>query len=145
MLKISKLADYAVVILVAIAEHKDDLVSASTLSELTKLSEPTVAKTLKLLGRANIVNSVRGINGGYALSDTAENISIRNVISAVDGPISLTACSTGEEPDCSLVDCCTVRGRWNNVNNAICNALSSVTLADMMMETTQLMKKEVNV
>ncbi|MGH1376593.1 MAG: SUF system Fe-S cluster assembly regulator [Alphaproteobacteria bacterium] len=135
MIRISKLADYGVIILCALAECRNDVVSASIIADRTSLPEPTVAKILKLLTKGGLINSTRGIRGGYALAKNPREISIKNIIHAIDGPIMITACVDGAEPDCTLSGCCTVRGRWDGVNSAIQDALEGVTLADMLGES----------
>lgn len=131
MLKISKLADYAVVILVDMAGRKTpERLSASELSAATNLPEPTVAKVLKLLARKGIVSSSRGAFGGYALTRSLTSVSVAEVIEAVDGPVSLTACVVGGS-GCGYEGSCAVRGRWDGVNIAMRAALEGVNLADM--------------
>tara|TARA_R110001592_G_scaffold16881_10_gene71646 strand:- start:9372 stop:9833 length:462 start_codon:yes stop_codon:yes gene_type:complete len=132
MIKISKLADYSVVVLSAMSTHSHDVISASTLSHLTKLPEPTVSKVLKLLSKAKIIQSTRGTNGGYSLVKEPQRITMDSVISAIDGPIAITACTDGAQPDCSLGNSCSLRGRWDGVNAALRSALQTVTLADML-------------
>lgn len=133
MLKISKMADYAVVILAALSKAEQARCSASSLTEITGLPEPTVAKILKVLAREGIVYSMRGAGGGYLLSRSAQELSVRDIIMAMDGPISLTACVSGQKPDCSLQKSCGVRGRWDKVNQKINSALQEITLADMVV------------
>ena len=136
MLKVSRLADYAVVILSAFCQKNEgveaQLLSAGAVSELTALPEPTVAKVLKLLARENIVISTRGAGGGYALSRPGAQISIADIVKAVDGPISLTACVEGASDACDYESCCPVRGRWDDVNLAIKGALETISLEDMV-------------
>lgn len=132
MIRISKLADYAVVILAEMAQQPADLMSSNILAQKTGLGEPTVSKTLKLLTRGQVVESVRGVNGGYKLSRNITEITIADVITAIDGPIALVACADDSVPDCSLQGSCALRGRWDDVNAAVRGALTDVTLADMM-------------
>lgn len=131
MIKVSKLADYAVVVLASLASCENTLMNAGMISESTKLPEPTVAKVLKILARAGILQSVRGASGGYKLAQPSENVPISRIIAAVDGPIALTSCVDGAA-GCGFESQCSVRGRWNGVNMAIKIALENVTLADMM-------------
>ncbi|HBR68985.1 MAG TPA: SUF system Fe-S cluster assembly regulator [Rhodospirillaceae bacterium] len=131
MIKVSRLADYAVVILAAFKGSGNAVLSAAALAEKTRLPEPTVSKVLKLLVKEGILNSVRGANGGYVMNNDAANISIAKIVKAVDGPISLTACVEGGEGSCDYESCCAVKGRWNPVNAALNSALESITLADM--------------
>lgn len=133
MLRISKLTDYAVVLLGSLAEIPSALVSASGLSERTGLPEPTVAKILKLLAGGGIVVSVRGAQGGYRMERQAQQITLAEVITAIDGPVSLTACVEGSTESCSFAHNCSVNGRWNKVNSAVRGALDGITLADMIV------------
>lgn len=133
MLKISKLADYAVVVLTAMADAQGDArLTATGISTATRLPEPTVAKVLKLLAKAGVVSATRGATGGYILERPLSRIAVADVIAAVDGPVSLTACVSGGEGGCSYEGSCSVRGRWDGVNIAIRSALESVSLADMI-------------
>jgi Rrf2 family protein len=93
--------------------------------------EPTVAKVLKALAGANLVASQRGAHGGYRLARPLDTISVADVISAVDGPIALTACVDGGAGGCDVQSMCAVKGRWDLVNAAIRGALTAITLADM--------------
>ena len=132
MIKVSKMADYAVVVLASLARSDDALMTASGVSAKTGLPEPTVAKVLKLLSRGNFLDSVRGATGGYKLAMPPEKISVAKIITAVDGPISLTSCVDDTDQSCGYSNRCAVKGRWNGVNYAVRGALESVTLADMM-------------
>lgn len=132
MIRISKMADYAVVILAEMGRGEVRQMSSSSLSERVCIPEPTVSKILKILSKANLVCSMRGVNGGYSLNLPIEQISMRDVISAVDGPIAITSCTDGHTPDCSLAQSCSTRGRWDKVNTVIIDALKQVSLADMI-------------
>lgn len=133
MIKLSRLTDYAVVIMAELTKCEDDkLLSASALSVKTGIPEPTVSKILKILVNNNLIISSRGINGGYKLNGTAKQLQITSVIEAIEGPILLTSCVSGSESDCALEGQCGLKGRWTPVNLAIKSALSSLTLADMV-------------
>ncbi len=132
MLKLSKLADYAIVIISSLNHHKDELVSASVLAGDARLPEPTVAKVLKLLAADNIVASIRGVKGGYKLSRPLDQISIKDIITALDGPIALTACVEDSGDGCELSSYCAMHGRWDSVNKAIKQALEDVSVASMI-------------
>lgn len=133
MIKLSRLTDYAVVILAEMARMKGELVAASLLSVKTGIPEPTVSKVLKTLSRNGLISSVRGVSGGYRLDRPAQEISVSLIIAAMEGPISLTSCVTGSHESCALEGKCSMNGRWNPVNAAIQGALDKVTLADMNM------------
>ena len=140
MLRMSKLADYAFVILSQMSLRADANWSASALAAETTLPLPTVAKLMKLLARGKIVEAQRGATGGYRLARAALDISIADIIEAVDGPITLTECAgmaTGKEKcDCAVLGSCPVRENWRRVNKAIRGALESVALSDL--STTRL-------
>lgn len=132
MIKLTKLTDYAVVILAEMAAQKGALLSATSLAAKTALPEPTVSKILKLLTKGHVVASIRGASGGYLLNKGPEEISVAAVITALDGPVALTACVEGSEECCTLEKDCPIKGQWNPVNIAMQEALESVSLAQMM-------------
>lgn len=130
MIKLSRFADYAVVILSELAQAKDTRLAASDIAAKANLPEPTVAKILKSLTKGKVLSSTRGVNGGYGLARTAERITVADIITAMDGPISLTDCA--DNSPCVLEGHCSMHGRWGRVNLAIRTALESVTLSDLM-------------
>lgn len=132
MIKLSKLTDYAVVVLGRMAEEGGELQTASGLAVKTALPEPTVAKVLKLLAKGNLIASTRGVNGGYKLSQSPAEISMASVILAMEGPVMLTACVEGGEGCCSHSTSCSMKGKWNPVNTAMRQALENVSLAQMI-------------
>lgn len=132
MIRISKLADYAVVVLAALARRGGEGASAVALSEETKIPEPTVSKVLKLLARGEVLESTRGANGGYRLERAPREISVAEIIMAIEGPVSMTACVEGGAGECCDFSAyCQVKGRWDDVNHAIREALTGITLEDM--------------
>lgn len=130
MIKISKMTDYAVLVLVEMSRDEERL-SASSLSERVRLPEPTVSKILKTLAQAGLIRSVRGANGGYALPHAASGMRLSSIIEAMEGPIALTACVDGSHDKCSIEASCPIKGRWDPVNATIRAALENVTLAEM--------------
>lgn len=132
MLRISKLTDYGTIILVelAAADH-DNVVSAAELASTTRIGVATVSKLLKLLGRADIVSSTRGAGGGYRLARPPAEISAADIIDALEGPLSITECSS-EDSNCDFEDVCNVGGAWQRINAAIRAALDDVSLADLV-------------
>ena len=133
MLRLSKLTDYAVVVLIRLGECQrggtDCVETSPCIAASTGVPEPTVAKVLKALAGAGLVLSQRGARGGYRLARPLETTTVAHVIAAIDGPIALTACVEGGE--CDVSGLCAVRGRWDLVNDAIREALGTITLADM--------------
>jgi FeS assembly SUF system regulator len=130
MLRLSKLTDYAVVVLVRLS-GMEGVQTSPGIAAATGIPEPTVAKVLKTLAAGDLVASQRGARGGYRLNRDLSAIPIADVIACVDGPIALTACVEGSASECESRGLCPMRGRWDPVNDAIRTALSRITLADM--------------
>ena len=130
MFKVNKLTDYATVVLIEIA-RSNVVRSSQHLSERTGIPLPTVSKLMKSLNKAGLVVSQRGAGGGYVLGRRPGEISVADVIQAVEGPIALTACADTSDEHCGIAAVCPVQGKWNRVNAAVREALSEVTLADM--------------
>jgi FeS assembly SUF system regulator len=131
MLRVSKLTDYATVILSFMAKDASDVHAAIEIASATGIALPTVSKILKLLVHENVLISTRGAKGGYALASSPDKITVARVIRALEGPIALTECSISHE-GCEQASGCGIRGNWGLINEAIHNALESVTLADMI-------------
>ncbi len=132
MLKLSKLTDYAVVVLVRLSWGDGAAGGVQTspgIAQATGLPEPTVAKVLKALVGGGLVASQRGARGGYRMVRSLAEIPVADVIKAIDGPIALTACVEGG--CCEAESFCSMAGRWDPVNAAIRAALSAISLADM--------------
>tara|TARA_R110000868_G_scaffold8205_7_gene42796 strand:+ start:116437 stop:116892 length:456 start_codon:yes stop_codon:yes gene_type:complete len=130
MLRISKLADYAIVVMNELASTDDDLLSAADISTNTKIPEPTVGKILKALARDELLTSTRGAKGGYQLAMDTTAINLVQIISAIDGEIALTECDK-ETSACSVQASCTVSHNWQRISHAIREALAGISLADM--------------
>ena len=131
MFRLSRMTDYAVVVMTQLAVTPGVVVTAAELAEQVGLPLPTTAKVLKQLAKHGLVNSQRGVSGGYAASRALGDITLTEVISAIDGPVALTACVDGVVGQCTVEGLCPVRGRWDRVNLAIKAALDEITLADM--------------
>ena len=130
MLRLSKLTDYAVVVLVRL-DSGTGVQTSPGIAGAIGIPEPTVAKVLNSLSASGLVTSQRGARGGYRLARPLEDIPVGDVIVAMDGPIALAACVEGGTGDCESSSLCPVRGRWDPVNDAIQSALAGITLADM--------------
>jgi hypothetical protein len=130
VLRISKLTDYATVLLAHLAEEGAGQRTAVELAEWSKIGLPTVSKVLKELQRGGLVVSTRGARGGYTLGRSAADISAADILDAVEGPVALTECSlhTGQ---CGLESDCRVGRSWQRVNVAIHRALADVRLTDL--------------
>jgi len=131
MLRISKLTDYGTVLLAHLAANPNDVCSATDVASATGIAVPTVSKLLKSLARAELVTSTRGANGGYRLARPPQQISAADVIDALEGPVSITECSSSDS-DCEHEGVCSVGGAWQRINVAIRRALQDVTLNDLL-------------
>lgn len=131
MLKLNRITDYAVVVLSQMAREPGRLVTAPQLAQDSAMPVPTVAKVLKDLVREGVLVSERGVHGGYRLARPPAEITVLQVIRALEGPVSLTACVDGTEGLCDVESLCPMRGNWDRVNRAIRTALENVSLADM--------------
>lgn len=130
MLKLSKLADYATVLMTAIASEPERLHNGQELAARTHVPVPTVAKLLKTLARGGLLESLRGAHGGYKLARAPEKLSVAEIIRALEGPIAVTECST-HGGGCCIESHCATRANWRLINTAIRQALEAVTLAQM--------------
>ena len=130
MLRIGKLTDYATVILATLASDRARLQNAGALAEQTHIAAPTVSKLLKQLQRAGLVDSTRGLHGGYRLARPARQISAAAILDAMEGPLALTECATGHS-QCDLQSSCSVGDSWQRINQAIRQSLQEITLAEL--------------
>jgi FeS assembly SUF system regulator len=130
MLRISKLTDYATVVLASLAVQSESLLTATELAERTHLGQPTVSKLLKTLHRGGLVSSTRGSHGGYQLARPASQITAADILDALEGPFALTECSS-EHSLCGIATTCHVGRSWQRVNAAIHRALSDISLSQL--------------
>ena len=131
-MRLSNLADYAVVLMSAAARHcGEPRFSASSLAEETGVPSATAHKLVHMLTRAGLLRSVRGAGGGVSLSRPAAAISIADIIEAVEGPIALTNCVDPAKPDCALEGNCRTQPHWAPINGAVRGALANVSLASL--------------
>lgn len=131
MIRISRLTDYGIVLMSHMATHADRPHNANEVAAEAHLPLPTVSKLLRLLAKEGLLESHRGVKGGYGLAHRAEEISVGSIITALEGPIAITTCTTDSQGACEHEPLCPVRGHWYLINLAIRQALESVTLADM--------------
>lgn len=138
MLRLSNLADYAVVVMTTLARGGPAAgappavpLSAAQVSMLSGVPAPTVAKLLGQLGRAGLLRSVRGVSGGFVLARAPAEVTLADIVEAIDGPIAITHCAQAET-ECDLAGCCPVRPHWEPVNRAVRGALAAVSLAEIL-------------
>lgn len=130
MLRISRLTDYATVLLAALAQAPERLQTSACLAEQTKLALPTVSKLLKQLQRAGLVTSTRGLRGGYQLARPASEITAVEILDALEGPFAITDCASGHG-QCGFEKSCRVGHAWQRLNMTIRRSLHEVSLAQL--------------
>ena len=131
-MRLTSLADYAVVMMAAAARHgAGSRLSASLLAEETGVPLPTAQKLMGRLASAGLLSSARGTGGGFCLAREAKGISLADIIEAVEGPIAMTNCVDETRNDCALDGHCLVKPHLNVVNGAVRGALQGVSLATL--------------
>ena len=131
MLRLNRMTDYAILVLGALARRHGETLASGHLAQETKLAQPTVAKVLKMLLAAKLVETQRGVRGGYRLRKILAQISLVDIVEAMEGPIAVTDCVEGARASWSERDCGCIRNLWKHVNLAIPRALEVVTLEDL--------------
>lgn len=135
MLRISKLTDYAILIMVELTRDRA-MLSSQALAERVGVEVPTASKVLKLLAGSGLVESFRGAGGGYRALRPGDEISVAEIIAAIEGPIAMTECSI-ERGLCSQEENCGLRGNWQRISLAVADALRQVSLAEMAASPAQ--------
>ncbi|MES2700897.1 MAG: SUF system Fe-S cluster assembly regulator [Pseudomonadota bacterium] len=131
-MRLSSMADYAVVTMCAAARHCGfSRVSAVDLAQETGLPLPTVQKLVTALSKAGLLRGTRGAGGGIQLARPAAAITLADIVEAIEGPIALTACVDSGKHDCALESACGVRPHWGVVNQAMRGALAQVQLVEL--------------
>ena len=132
MLRLTRQSDYGIVLMTHFAGDRENRVqNARDLSRCVNLPLPTVSKILKALARGSLLVSHRGVKGGYSLAREPEDISVGEIIEALEGPIALTECLDDETDECAIEFCCPVRTNWQRINHAVRDALGGIPLSEM--------------
>ena len=131
MIRLSRLADYGVVLMSRMASRPEGVHNTLDLSLLSGLPTPTVSKVMGKLGRQGLLRSVRGAKGGYRLAQSPENISVAEIISAIEGPIALTQCMEHALGCCDIEPLCPSRYGWQVINDTVRRSLEGVSLAEI--------------
>ncbi|PCI01647.1 MAG: hypothetical protein COB76_00755 [Alphaproteobacteria bacterium] len=132
MIKLSKLTDYAVIVLGYLSSQAGKPVSASQVSQAVGLPEPTVQKVLKLMSSKKLITAQRGANGGYLLPLSLSCISVYDVVEAIEGPLELAPCENNSDNDCELSRLFSPQQRWNKVNLAIKGTLDEIRVSELV-------------
>src|SRR5688572_18882356 len=130
MIRLNKLTDYGIVLMTYVARHPEGRIhNVPDLAKEASLPLPTVSKILKILAKGGLLSSHRGVKGGYELSRPAQEISLSEIVAALDGPIAITECSTHGKRRCELELLCPARSNLQLINGAVLQALEGITLA----------------
>lgn len=130
MLRMSKLTDYAALVMAHLAVDPERVHAAHEIALAVRVAQPTVTKVLKTLARAGLLHSHRGTKGGYLLAAQPRQITLAHVVQAMEGPIGLTEC--GSKPGrCHQETTCATRGNWQSINQVVLDALHNITLDQM--------------
>ncbi len=131
MLRLSKLTDYGLLITHFLLQQKEDeKLRMESIATGTHLPLATVRKLLKHLVDAKVIASYRGANGGYQVNRSAEDISVAEIIEAIEGPIRMTECSQNSG-SCDLEETCALKTPLNSINEIVMNFLKTITLAEL--------------
>lgn len=136
MLRVSKLTDYGSVILAYMACHANEKISAARLARAVLIPPATVSKLLKMLVKSGLLQSSLGKQGGYQLARPAEQISLAEIISVLEGSIALTECCV-KKGSCRIEQHCDIRQSWHGVNQIIYQSLTQVSLQQMLPANNQ--------
>jgi len=131
MFRITRLTDYGVLLMTQLAKNTTKVHNAADLADQVHVPLPTVSKILQILLHENLLESVRGAGGGYRLTRKAADISVRDIIVALEGPIALTECNR-EAGNCEQESHCATRDNWHMINQAVQHALGDISLEDMI-------------
>lgn len=132
MIRISRLADYGVILMCEISSSQSHVHSANSLSKKTNISESAIMKILKLLVKSELLYSIRGPKGGYLIKKDPKYISALDVVNAIDGPVSVTICSAKLYESCEFKVSCVAKHGWRNINSELKKTLSGFSIADFI-------------
>jgi FeS assembly SUF system regulator len=131
VLRITKQADYGILLMACFVSSSDtESRSARDLARAAQLPQPMVGKILKTLVQRGLLRSSRGSQGGYRLARPASEITVADIIAALEGPIAVTTCNI-HGGDCNIENVCLARGNWRRINAAVRDALHGISLEEM--------------
>ncbi len=132
MIRITRMTDYGIMLLTYFArEDVRPMRNARELAEQSHLALPTVSKILKVLAHKGLLVGQRGVKGGFSLARTPQEITVAQIVDAVEGQMHITKCSDEAPGKCRLEDSCPVQSNWQRISHAVWQALGNITLADM--------------
>ena len=131
MLRMTKQADYGIVLMTHMASDVERRYTAPELAAETQIPLPMVSKILKILGRGGLLSSHRGVKGGYSLERPPRQVTVAEMIAALEGPIAFTECVDGAPGSCSQEAVCRLRANWQRINLALKHALEGISLEEL--------------
>jgi Rrf2 family protein len=140
MIRFSKMADYGVLLLGHFAQHAESLSTTSELAETYHMPRSVVAKLLKGFAKAELLESRRGLHGGYRLARPTAEITLLDVLNVIDGPVHLIDCAVTEDlvTVCDYEDVCPSRSPMQDVHRRIIDLLDGITLSELMRDSAPL-------
>ena len=132
MLRLSKMTDYGVLLMAELAKDVTIIQRAPELAHTTHIPQTTIRKVMTTLIQADLVESIRGVNGGYRLHRSPDQISVRELIQCLEGNIALTDCDSHGGKSCEQQEVCGTRNNWLKINKAMRDALQNISLKDMV-------------
>lgn len=138
MLKITKLTDYALVVLCCLVKQKANILNTTEIAKQVSIQVPTVSKILKILVKSGLVESYRGSEGGYRLFKNPNEISISQIIEILEGPIAITSCATkATASSCEFINNCQLSRPWQKINLHVNNMLQKISLYDIAVNNIE--------
>jgi len=138
MLALTKKTDYALIAVAFMSNRQGDVISAREIAAMTKVPQAILTNILKTLSTAGLVSSVRGANGGYALTRSVADISLRELITAIEGPIQFVQCALepaeSRRSPCDLESSCPVRSPALRVHDRLDSFLANVSLDEIVAD-----------
>lgn len=134
MLKLSKKVEYAIVALIDLAGTQDiEPVTTKAVADNNNIPQELLGKIMQNLVREGILNSVQGVKGGYTLGKDPGEISLKEVIEVLEGPISIIACSHVEEDECNcnLLPNCSIKSPMEMIQSELNTYFSNISLKDL--------------
>ncbi|GAB5464773.1 MAG: Rrf2 family transcriptional regulator [Candidatus Kapaibacteriales bacterium] len=136
MLKLSKKCEYAILALQYLADKRDELIPAKAIAEELSVSFEFLAKTLQVLYRKDIVISVKGTKGGYTLAREPQDISLGEVLEALDARPELIDCHSGDHESCERYDVCKIKDPMQIIHGKILEIFDNTTVEDLLIKNS---------
>ena len=133
MLKFSKKTDYALIAMADMTEYTDseNLITAKALADQHQIPQEILGKVLQTLVREGLLISVQGVRGGYALALSAKTIKLKQIIEAIEGPISLISCYDKNHIPCGQIASCAIKTPIEYIQSELAGFFDSISLQDL--------------